>query len=348
KLLSNLHHGSSVNNPIDFLATGTAEQLGIILDAVDNEFDEIDGSVVVFGTTGMWSVSNVYDVLHQKMKSCRKPIFPILPSLIQAAEEVSRFQSQGGVNFTDEVSFGYVLSRVYRTHSHFPDANLPLVIESEVRFIMDHAENGYLKEDECLKLLSSVGIDHVPHVAVRDNTRVVKAVERFGFPVAMKVIGPLHKTDVGGVQLSLRTVEDSLSCFNQFMKIENAEGVIVQPMISGQELFIGAKRDEKFGHIILCGIGGVFVEVLRDISSGISPLSREEALTMIRRLRGYSLIAGARGKEGVNEELIVDTLLAVSALLEAAPEIDELDMNPLMGTMSYLKAVDVRISLLKK
>ncbi len=114
-LLSKLFHGSSVANPIDFLATGTAEQLGIILDSIDEDFNEIDASIVVFGTTGMWSVNNVYEVLHHKMNTCKKPIFPILPSIIQAADEVSHFQAHGRVNFRDEVSFGYVLARVYRT-----------------------------------------------------------------------------------------------------------------------------------------------------------------------------------------------------------------------------------------
>ncbi|HEX6914240.1 MAG TPA: CoA-binding protein, partial [Chitinophagaceae bacterium] len=87
KLLAKLHQGSSVANPIDFLATGTKEQLAEILDTVDNEFDDIDGSVVLFGTTGMWSVDDVYMTLHEKIKTCKKPIFPILPSALQAAEE---------------------------------------------------------------------------------------------------------------------------------------------------------------------------------------------------------------------------------------------------------------------
>ena len=131
------------------------------------------------------------------------------------------------------------------------------------------------------------------------------------------------------------------------MKIQGADGVIVQAMVSGQELFIGARKEEKFGHIILCGLGGVFVEVFKDISSGLAPLSREEALSMIQRLRSYPLIRGVRGKPGVNEELFVDVMVKLSALLHVAPEIEELDINPLMGTQEYLKAVDARISIKK-
>src|SRR5687768_17424241 len=136
-LLAKLHPGSSVNNPIDFLATGNAQQLGEILDAVDNDFDEIDGSVVVFGTTGMWRVDDVYMVLHEKIQSCRKPIFPILPSAIQAAEEVSHFQSQGHVNFTDEVSFGYVLSRLNKMHRPFAHHPPVAIDRTAVRKLID-------------------------------------------------------------------------------------------------------------------------------------------------------------------------------------------------------------------
>ena len=347
KLLAQLHHGSSVSNPIDFLATGTAEQLGIILESVDKEFPDIDGSIVVFGTTGMWSVNNVYDVLHEKMKSCKKPIFPILPSVIQAAEELNRFQEQGGVNFTDEVSFGYVLSRVYRTHQSFPDAENIRVDFSEIRAVIENNSNGYLDSDTCNRLLKAVGIDFIQQHVVRTIVDLELVVKMIEFPIAMKVSGPLHKTDVGGVMLSIRNYYDALHCFDSLMKIQGADGVIVQAMVSGQELFIGARKEEKFGHIILCGLGGVFVEVFKDISSGLAPLSREEALSMIQRLRSYPLIRGVRGKPGVNEELFVDVMVKLSALLHVAPEIEELDINPMMGTPEYLKAVDARISIQK-
>ncbi|MBK7850569.1 MAG: acetate--CoA ligase family protein [Bacteroidetes bacterium] len=346
-LLGKLHHGSSVSNPIDFLATGTAEQLGAILDTVENDFDEIDGSVVVFGTTGMWSVNNVYEVLHEKMKTCKKPIFPILPSVIQAADEVSLFQSKGGVNFTDEVSFGYVLSRVYRTHEAFPEAKLPEVDLSTIRSVIDSADKGYLHAGECVRLLKAVGLEQAPQYFARNAEELQDAANLLGFPLAMKVSGPLHKTDVGGVKLSIRTHEEALMSFDKLMLIQGADGVIIQPMLSGQELFLGARKEDKFGHIILCGLGGIFVEIFRDISSGLSPISRDEAYAMIQRLRSYPLIKGARGKAGVNENIFAESILRLSALLEAAPEIVELDINPLLGTMDYLKAVDVRIAIEK-
>jgi acetate---CoA ligase (ADP-forming) len=117
ELLSQLHPGSSVANPIDFLATGTAEQLGIIIDHVDRKFADIDGMIVIFGTPGLFPVYDVYEVLDQKMKSCGKPIFPVLPSILTAREEVEAFIAKGRINFPDEVVLGNALARVYNTQN---------------------------------------------------------------------------------------------------------------------------------------------------------------------------------------------------------------------------------------
>lgn len=347
-LLSKLFHGSSVSNPIDFLATGTAEQLGIILDFVDQELDDIDGSVVVFGTTGMWSVNNVYEMLHEKMNTCKKPIFPILPSVIQAADEVSHFQAHGRVNFKDEVSFGYVLSRVYRTAKPYHTNALAEVDLDSIRSTIENASDGYLTNEQIEKLFTAANIPMAPQRVATHPDEAIKYAIELGFPLVMKVIGPLHKSDVGGVKLNVQTLEEVKENYDLLMQITDASGVLFQKMLSGIEVFIGAKKEAEFGHLILCGLGGIFVEIFKDISAGLSPLSEEECLTMIRRLKSYKIIQGARGKEGIDELLIVQTLLRLSALLHAAPEIEEMDINPLMGNSKYLIAVDARIRISKK
>jgi acetyltransferase len=116
-------------------------------------------------------------------------------------------------------------------------------------------------------------------------------------------------------------------------------------MITGTELFIGVKRESNFGHIILCGLGGIFVEVLNDFSSCLCPVSKTESMTMIRRLRAYKIIQGTRGRGGVNEVLFSEIIQRISALVTAAPEIVEMDINPLMGSMSDITAVDTRIRI---
>lgn len=344
-LLAKLNPGSSVANPIDFLATGDAKQLGEILDAVDKDFDEIDGAVVVFGTTGMWRVDDVYQVLHNKMGSCNKPIFPILPSVMQAAEEVSHFHTMGHVNFSDEVSFGYVLSRVNRLNSPFPIEERISIDKAKIRDIIDNASEGFLRENEVFDLLTASGIRVVKQEIAETLAQAIDHALDIGFPMVMKVSGPVHKSDVGGVVLNIQTVEAVKETFSQLIKLDGARGVIMQQQSSGIEIYIGAKKEAPFGHLILCGLGGVFVEIFKDVSYGLVPLSNEEAHSMVKRLRSYAIIQGARGKDGVDTHLITDVMLKLSALLEIAPEIVELDINPLLGKKDKLVAVDARIRI---
>lgn len=185
----------------------------------------------------------------------------------------------------------------------------------------------------------------VKQIIVQTEEEVNTAFHQMKKPLVMKVIGHLHKSEFSGVKLNIQTEVQVTEFYAELMKIPGASGVLMQTMLSGNEFFIGAKKEENFGHLILCGLGGIFVEVFRDISSALSPLSREEAVSMIKRLRSYPVIKGVRGKKGIREELIVDVLMRVSALLEAAPEIEEMDINPLIGTNEFLEAVDVRIKI---
>ena len=172
-------------------------------------------------------------------------------------------------------------------------------------------------------------------------------IESFTYPLVMKVVGPLHKSDVHGVLLNVRSKDEVRTNFDKLMSIKDATGVMVQPMISGLELFVGVKKEPNFKHTILCGLGGVYIEVLKDVSAALSPVSKVEAQKMIASLRGYKLIQGARGQEGVNELMFVEVIQRLSALVEVAPEIIEMDVNPLIGTQKHITAVDVRIRIEK-
>jgi len=347
-LLNKLHPGSSVSNPIDFLATGNAQQLGTIIDYVDQKFEHIDAMIVIFGTPGLVDITDVYELLDQKMKSAKKPIFPVLPSLITANKEVSEFLSKGRVNFPDEVSLGKALGKVCNTSApadeiiEFPEVNKKLI-----RDIIDQAENGYLPPDQACKLLDSVGIKRSNERIVHTETDALQFAEQVGFPLVMKVVGPIHKSDVGGVVLNVNSKQTVIEEFNRLIKIKDTTSILMYPMLFGTEVFIGAKREEKFGHLLLCGLGGIFVEVLKDVNAGLAPLSKTEAHHMIKNLKGYAIIQGVRNQEPVNEELFVDAIVRLGMLVTYAPEIYELDLNPLIGTKNSLTAVDVRIRIEK-
>jgi len=132
------------------------------------------------------------------------------------------------------------------------------------------------------------------------------------------------------------------------MTIPQTTAILMQPMLSGTQIFIGAKREGNFGHLILCGLGGIFVETLKDINYSLSPVSRVEADEMIRTLRSYRILEGTRGQEGVNIPMFSEAVRRVSALCQAAPEIFEMDINPLMAGTRQITAVDARIRIEKE
>ncbi len=348
ELLTKLFSGSSVANPIDFLATGTAEQLGYIIDACENDFPGIDGMAVIFGSPGLFEVYDVYKLLDEKMNSCRKPIYPVLPSIINVKNEIEYFIGLGRINFPDEVNFGNALCKVYNTPAPAPETVAqPEINLKAIREIIGHSEDGYLHPEKVQALFDAAGIPRAGEAVVTDKESAIKAASELGLPVVMKVVGPVHKSDVGGVVLNVKNFDQVALEFDRMIQIAETTAILIQPMLSGHSVYIGAKQEPKFGHMVLCGLGGIYIEVLKDVQSSLAPVSKEEAASMIKNLKSYKIIEGARGQEGLNEELFADVITRVSALCLAAPEIAEMDINPLMGNMKMIKAVDARIRIEK-
>ena len=353
ELKSKLFPGSSVANPIDFLATGTPEQLGIVIDYCEHKFEQIDAIAVIYGTPGLTQLYEAYDVLDKKIRECKKPIFPVLPSLHTAGPEVEDFLKKGHVNFSDEVTLATALSQIMRTPKpaapevqlygiDIPELNK--IIYREVhRLKFEGIKSGYLAPDTVREILSCAGIPLVPEMVSTSKAELTAFAQRVGFPVVAKVVGPVHKSDVGGVALNIRTPEHLALEFDRMMQIPDATSIMVQKMLKGTELFIGAKYEERFGHVILCGLGGIFVEVLKDVSSGLAPLSYDEAFSMIHSLRGYKILKGTRGQKGINEQKYAEIIVRLSTLLRFATEIKEMDLNPLLADDNDVVAVDARI-----
>lgn len=348
ELLTKLFAGSSVGNPIDFLATGTAEQLGTIIDYCENKFD-VDAMCVIFGSPGLFANWEVYDVLDQKMKTCKKPIFPILPSIINVKDEIADFiNNKKRINFPEECVFGNALAKVINTPKPQPiNPVMPDIDVKAIRQVVDHCENGYLGLTEIRQLLDAAGIGRKMEVEVDNEKSAVDFARQAGYPLVMKVVGPVHKSDVGGVVLNVKDEETVIREFNRLIKIPETYAVEMYPMLFGTEVFIGASREAKFGHQVLFGLGGIFVEVMKDVQAALAPVNAEEAKSLIQKLRGYKIIKGVRGQEPVNEDKFAETVARVSALVQAAPEIAEMDLNPLLGTAKGLTAVDARIRIEK-
>lgn len=347
ELLSKLYPGSSVANPIDFLATGTAAQLGHILDACEDDFD-VDGITVIFGNPGLTTTFDVYDLLTEKIKSSKKPIYPVLPSIVNSAEEIRKFQGDGGISFPDEVALGGAIVKIVNQPAAIEDSTLPQVDRQAIRGVIDSASNGYLEPEKVQMLLDAAGIPRAKEVVAATEEEALQGARTVGYPLVMKVIGPIHKSDVGGVALNISDDETLVAEFRRMIQIPQTTAILMQPMLSGTQIFIGAKREGSFGHLVLCGLGGIFVETLKDINYSLSPVSRTEADEMIKGLRSYRMLEGTRGQEGVNIPMFAEAIRRVSALCEAAPEIFEMDLNPLLGNSRQVVAVDARVRIEKE
>lgn len=347
ELKSLLFPGASVANPIDILATGTPEHLGIAIDYCENKFKDIDAIFVIFGTPGLVQLYEAYDVLHKKILECKKPIFPILPCLHTAGPEVAEFLKKGHVNFSDEVTLATALTQIMKTPKPAsPEIELFGVDIPRIReIIAGIKEDGYIAPELVHQIFECAGIPMVPEMVSDSKGELTAFADKVGYPVVAKVVGPVHKSDVGGVALNIMSAEHLEMEFDRMMKIEGAKAIMVQKMIKGKELFIGAKYEPRFGHIVLCGLGGIFVEVLKDVSSGLAPLSYDEAYSMIRSLRAYKIIKGTRGQKGLNEQKYAEIIVRLSTLLRFTTEIKELDINPLLADEDNVTAVDARIRI---
>ena len=198
---------------------------------------------------------------------------------------------------------------------------------------------------ESMRLAEKHGVRFAPYSFVENEKGLEHACGKIGFPVAMKIVsGKIsHKTDVGGVVLNIGNIPDARRAFGRLGKLQGFEGVVVQKMLKGKEIIIGGKQDEQFGPTILFGLGGIFVEVFRDYSIRICPITRRDAREMVREIKSFRLLEGYRGKAGVNIGAVEKELLKVSKMMMRERRIKELDFNPLMATKEGVVAVDARV-----
>ena len=213
----------------------------------------------------------------------------------------------------------------------------------------------FLLEPEAKSICKEYGIPVTDFRIARNEAEAVSFADEIGYPVVLKIISPdvIHKSDVGGVIVGLKTAEDVRNAYNQIMEnVKNHKpnakivGMLVQEMApSSTEIIVGAIKDPQFGPALMFGLGGIFVEVLKDVTFRIAPLTRDEAEEMIKEVRAYPLLKGYRNTPPADIEAIVNILLNTSRLVMEHQEIKELDLNPIMVYEKGAKTVDARIIL---
>ena len=212
-----------------------------------------------------------------------------------------------------------------------------------------------LTEIESKQLIEEAGMSVVPTKLAKSMKEAVALSKQSGFPVVLKIASPdiIHKSDAGGVKVGLknaaqvnRAYREIITSVTQRHPKAIIDGVSVQPMAKpGVEVIIGMSKDAQFGPVLMFGLGGILVEILKDISFRIVPLTRRDAREMIKEIKGYPVLEGYRGKEPVNIPSLEEMLLKVSDFAEQNPEIKELDLNPIFAYRDGAIAVDARIVL---
>ncbi|MFZ5631641.1 MAG: acetate--CoA ligase family protein [Bacillota bacterium] len=212
-----------------------------------------------------------------------------------------------------------------------------------------------LSEVEAKAVLEEAGIPVNRTVLAGTREEAVAAGRQMGFPVVLKLVSSdiLHKTEAGGVALNLADEKQVGDAYDKIMAAARErypqaaiDGVSVQKMIGGGvEVIAGMSKDPQFGPVLMFGLGGILVELLKDVSFRLIPITRKDAREMISQIKGYPMLKGFRGSEPVNEEAIVDVLLKLSDFIEKHPEIEEMDINPLFATGEGVIAADARIIL---
>lgn len=210
-----------------------------------------------------------------------------------------------------------------------------------------------LLEPQALTLLKSYSIPVPDFFIAKNCEEAVDAAEKVGYPVVMKIVSPdiIHKTDAGCVKLNVKDSNEVRTAFDEIVKNGKKfkddmrfEGVIVHTHIpKGVEIIVGVTDDAQFGQTVMFGLGGIYVEVLKDVTFRVVPLKKKDAEEMVREIKGYPLLEGIRGEKSKDVEAVVDLIMKVSEICTDFPEIKEIDLNPVFVYEDGLKIIDARI-----
>jgi len=337
---------ASLANPLDCLPSKDGEKTALILRTLqEEEHARLDVIVTIDGHSGIVDEGPILEATLRAAEAGPIPVVPVFSAPTSSAAVLERFKAQGGVWFTDEVMAGRALGRLLRRPALWDAPEPPPGYDhASVASALGDAR-GPLPPDRAAAVLAAAGF-HLPDQAVVRTARAAAdAAARIGFPVAMKVVGPLHKTEVGGVRLALQNPSETAAAFAGLAALPGATGALVQAMAEGIELILGAAAEPGFGHVILFGLGGVYAEVLREAAFGLAPLAPGESLELIRGTRLLPVLEGARGRQAVPLDRLAEALTRLSVLVADFPRIREVDLNPLTAAGDRLLAVDARIIL---
>jgi acetyl coenzyme A synthetase (ADP forming)-like protein len=363
-LKANLFPEASVNNPVDVLATAGPKEFAIAIESLLKD-PNIDSILINFVTPFFVDCAGVAREMQRIAKTASKPIvINVMTDRKQWAETLEIIQSSGipAYDLAETAAKALVAMTKYGEYrkriSAYQDiktAGLTDVNESETKKIISNAKKSgreFLSLGEALGVLYNYKIPAAKFVIADKPEDIMTSADYVGFPMALKIDSPeiIHKTEQSAVILNITSKEQLSHEIDAVKRRFNKAGtryLLQEYLTGGREVIIGANYMENLGHLIMFGLGGIFVEVLKDVAFSINPLNQSEALQMIQSIKGYKILEGVRNQKGIAIDKLIDIILRTSQLLKDCPEIKELDLNPVMlyPEANKCKVVDVRIKI---
>ncbi len=351
-LRKSLHPEAIVSNPVDVVATATPEHYRITVETLLAD-PNVDSLLINFVTAPFVDLDGIAERIAEAGQKATKPILCVVMTIEKWAGLIRRIRSSGiPVYAFPETAARVLIAMTRYGRGRNRIYSPPPVLEAErtrAAAILRAAQPGFMPQSDLFALLEAYGIGCAPSRAVAGPSELAKAAAELGYPVALKIDAPdvVHKTEAGALRLGIRSEQELDSAFRELHEKFGAKqpATILQKMMPpGKEIIVGFKRDPQAGPLVMFGLGGIFVELMRDATVKLAPLCREEALEMIRGIKAYPLLAGFRGDRGADVEALVDILLRVSNLACDRPEIQEMDLNPVFAYPAGQKpvVVDVR------
>jgi acetyl coenzyme A synthetase (ADP forming)-like protein len=340
---------ATVADPVDMIATASPGDYGRAIPALLAD-PGVDAVVAMFTPLRVTSTGDVAHAIREAGRDSPKPVLAAFFGVPEAAALVAPVPCYGFPESPIRALGRVVAYARWRATPIEAPPGFGDVDHAAIRRLIAQAGStpgsGWAAPETIAAILAAAGIPMVPTIAVGDEASACTAAVRCGYPVALKGTGPrlIHKTETHAVFVNLADEPALLACFRQLARRDDVEQVIVQPMITGGvELFAGASFDEAFGHLLVCGAGGTTVELLRDTAQRLAPLSRFTVDAMLNEVRSIRLLRGFRGAAPLDEQGFRDVMLRLSALIEVAPDIREVDLNPVIITRDRTWVVDARL-----
>jgi acetyltransferase len=347
KLKQELPSTASIENPVDVIGDATHERYEAAIRHILMD-KNVDGAIVILSPQAMTDILETAEIVPRVAKDINKPVLCSFMGIVDVSEGVRYLEEHGIPNY----AFPEAAVRAMASMAFY--GNLLSLDKREVRRVAADRDSAaaiikkrladrdsyYMPENEANEILQCYGFPVLKSVLVKRLSQVDEAVEEVIFPAAMKICSPdiIHKFDAGGIRLKIKTKEEARRAFEEI--VENAkrfnpsakiDGVIIERMARrGVEVILGAVRDEKFGPICMFGLGGTFVEAMKDVTFRLAPMWEISAEVMIRTIRAYHILRGVRGAPPCDIDSIKDCILRLSQMLTEHPEIAELDINPLI------------------